>query len=85
MRKPSLSANVVKGLFKVSCHADAISTDFPEDKYLGQACEYLTLLIGWYQSKHPDFDILDGPDWEAETEDDYDMVPDDDFTSGGDE
>ena len=42
-------------------------------------------MIGWYQSKHPDFDILDVPDWEAETEDDYDMVPDDDFTSGGDE
>ena len=63
MRRPSLTPKVVRGLFTISAGADALLDDFTYDGTDGQAelhkgCRYLTDLIQWYRSNHPEFDVL---------------------------
>ena len=62
MRRPSLTPSVVRGLSQISNHADCLVGDYGYEgrdglHELDKGAAYLTELLRWYRSNHPDFDV----------------------------
>lgn len=63
MRRPPLTPSVVRGLRIIGNHADCLVGDYSYEGRDGlhelyKGAEYLTELLRWYRSNHPDFDVL---------------------------